>query len=212
MTTLSAALDDTRIRDALRPYGGTPSTELCVSIRTYVDLLLRWNQRVSLTTVTDPLEILRFHIGESIAAISLAKIERGRLADVGSGAGFPGIPLALFASELDVTLIESNTKKATFLAEAQRALGLRNVCIFRGRFGSLEKPSAGFDFVTTRALGSYPNLLTWSSHALVNQGYVVLWVGLDDAQQISRNSEWNWQSPARIPATNNRVLLVGQSL
>ena len=100
-----------------------PASELCERIRTYISLLLRWNQSISLTTVTNSDEILRFHFGESLFAASAFSLENGRLADVGSGAGFPGLPLAMLLPDLNVTLIESNAKKFTFLSEVVRELG-----------------------------------------------------------------------------------------
>lgn len=212
MTITSAVLTDSAIQDALWPYFRSTKIDLCSSIRAYMDLLLRWNQRLSLTTVTDPLEILRFHIGESIAAIPIAQLTQGRLADVGSGAGLPGIPLALFAPNLEVTLIESNIKKATFLAEVQRSLHLSNLRILRGRFEDVQKPVAGWDFVTARALGSYDDLLLWSSQVLTPSGHIVLWLGCADARRVSQTKAWNWQGPAQISDTKNRVLLVGQTL
>jgi 16S rRNA (guanine527-N7)-methyltransferase len=210
MPTFPNDLTDNEIRSALAVYGVTPNGQICGSIRTYIDLLLRWNRRISLTTVGDPLEIIRFHFGESVAALAIAAIEEGRLADVGTGAGFPGIPLAMVAPRLQVTLIESNTKKAAFLAETQRLLNLVNVKIFRGRFEDSPIPPVKFDFVTARALGSYSELLKWAFGALNLYGRAILWLGLKDARQIAEIQDWEWEPPHRIPKTRNRVLLVGK--
>ncbi len=115
MTTLSNSL----IESTLRPYGVAIESEVADKIRAYVALLLKWNKAISLTTVTDPVEILKFHFGESIFAAAVANLVRSRLADVGSGAGFPGSPLAIVVPSLDVTLIESNAKKCAFLSEVR---------------------------------------------------------------------------------------------
>ena len=120
-------LSDEIIIAALKDYGVATSARLCDQVRIYIDLLLRWNQKTSLTTVTDPAEILRFHFGESLLAVELVPIRHGRLADVGSGAGFPAVPIRMVAEALHVILIESNQKKATFLAEIIRELQLQNV-------------------------------------------------------------------------------------
>ena len=202
-------LSDDHIQSALSPYGGRSSSGLCDAIRTYIDLLVRWNRRISLTTVTDPDEILRFHIGESIAAISAVPIEKGRLADVGSGAGFPGVPLALFLPDLDVTLIESNAKKATFLAEVQRQLNLHRVRVFRGRAEASLAQGPKFDYVTARAVGKYNELLLWSSKALNPGGKVILWLGDKDASEISAYPGWTWHAPQKITGSQKRFLLVG---
>jgi len=206
-----AGLSDSSIRASLAPYGPVPDAHLCEAVRTYIDILLRWNRRMSLTTVSAPEEILRFHIGESIAAISIADIRDGRLADVGSGAGFPGIPLAVFVPGLEVILIESNTKKAAFLSEAIRALSLANAHVFRGRYATLKtSPDSGLQFITARALGSYDDLLTWSASVLNWGGRAVLWLGAGDARQIAQVSKWAWCSPRGIVGTKSRVILVGQ--
>ncbi len=202
-------LSDSQIQSALAPYGASPSTGQCDAIRTYIDLLLRWNSRISLTTVTDPDEILRFHIGESIAAISAVPIAKGRLADVGSGAGFPGVPLALFLPNLDVTLIESNAKKAAFLSEVQRQLNLHRVRVFRGRAEDLPAEGAKFDYVTARAVGKYDELLLWSPKALNPGGKAILWLGDKDANEVSAYPGWTWHAPQKITGSQKRFLLVG---
>src|SRR5580698_7682124 len=122
--------NDAIIRD-LKAYGITASTRLCEQIRVYIDLLLRWNKKTSLTTVTQPEDIARFHFGESLLAVPSVPIRHGRLADVGSGAGFPAVPIRMFSKDLSVILIESNVKKATFLMEIARALEFENMDVRR---------------------------------------------------------------------------------
>src|ERR1700722_6272713 len=112
---MTESLSDLRIAKILGAYGVATSPALADSIRNYISMLLRWNSKISLTTVVDPVDILKFHFGESLFANSGVPISFGRLADVGSGAGFPGLPLGIFLPDLEVVLIESNLKKATFL-------------------------------------------------------------------------------------------------
>lgn len=202
---------DEFIESELAPYGAVVSRAQAKAIRTYIELLLRWNRKLSLTTVTDVTEILRFHIGESIFATTLGLTNKSRLADVGSGAGLPGIPLAIFLNEMDVILIEANVKKASFLAEVGRALGLRNIRVVRHRFeDEVDSVNSRVDFVAARALGQYEELLKWSSKRLVASGRVFLWLGSEDAQRISQDYEWLWKLPQKIPGTANRVILIGQ--
>ncbi|MGB7752304.1 MAG: 16S rRNA (guanine(527)-N(7))-methyltransferase RsmG, partial [Candidatus Acidiferrales bacterium] len=146
----------------LRPYGATASARLCDQIRIYVDLLLRWNQRTSLTTVTDPEGIVRFHFGESLLAVTAVPIRHGRLADVGSGAGFPAVPIRMVSEDLNVILIESNQKKATFLSEIVRELQLANVDVRRSRMEEIDFSRDTVDFVTARAIGIDDEFLDWS--------------------------------------------------
>lgn len=201
-------LTDSIITDTLLSYGITLSPTLCDSIRTYIHLLLRWNEKIALTTVVDPLEILKFHFGESMFAVDKIPIRHGRLADVGTGPGFPGIPLRMLAPELNCVLIESNSKKSAFLAEVARTLQLANVSIFRGRMEDYPRSEPGFDFAICRALGIHAEFLEWSASYLNPEGQAVFWVGDRDSAEISRNHDWQW-SQCRIPFADHRVILAG---
>jgi 16S rRNA (guanine527-N7)-methyltransferase len=203
------ALTDELITSTLRVYGFTSSPAFCESVRLYVDLLLRWNQKIALTTIVDPIEILRRHFGESLFGIAAVPIRLGRLADVGTGAGFPAIPISMAIPDLACTLIESNQKKATFLAEVVRALGLRQVEIFRGRMEDFSASAPLFDFVVSRALGIHEQFLDWSAQRMKSRGKVIFWIGEVDASKISQNSGFAWQPLARIPDSDRRALLIG---
>jgi 16S rRNA (guanine527-N7)-methyltransferase len=202
-------LSDTEISDSLALYGAATNAVLCERIRAYVSLLLRWNERISLTTVTDPQEILKFHFGESVFAVPSVPINFGRLADVGSGAGFPGIPLAMLVPELQVTLIESNLKKSAFLSEVIRTLDLPHVSVLRSRMEDLQSNLPPFDFITARAVGAFDDLLAWSASTLTASGKLILWISGQDAAEIARTPGWSWREPIRIPGSRARFLLIG---
>ncbi len=202
-------LSNTIIESSLQPYGVTTTALLCDQIRVYIDLLLRWNQKTSLTAVTDPSEILRFHFGESFLAVATVPIRHGRLADVGSGAGFPAVPIRMVSDEVSAVLIESNQKKATFLAEIVRELRLSNVDVRRCRMEDVHLNDARVDFVTARALGIDKNFLNWSRNALNPTGSLVLWLGDADVSRISQDAGWNWSHPIRIPQSERRFILRG---
>src|SRR5277367_1381735 len=127
----SKTLSNQEIIATLELYGINASHDLCEKIREYIAILLKWNQKIALTTVTNPNEILRFHFGESLFAVSAARIQQSRLADVGSGAGFPGLAVRLILESGKFVLIESNARKATFLSEVVRELGLDGVDVHR---------------------------------------------------------------------------------
>jgi len=205
-------LSDDQIAKHLKPYGVTCTPPLCEQIRAYVSLLLQWNRKISLTTVTDPTEIVKFHFGESMFAVSSVPIISGRLADMGSGPGFPGLPIRMAATELDLTLIESNAKRATFLAEVVRTIKLDHVTVFRGRMDDLGADLAPFDFVTARAFGQHEELLRWAHAHLAARGRIVLWLGEDDAASLLQKPLWSWQKPLHIPGSQRRWLLVGSPL
>lgn len=196
------------IASLLLPYYPIENQRLLDQIAVYIALLLKWNQKISLTTVTDPVQIVKFHFGESLFAAFALKILDGRLADVGSGAGFPGIPLAMAIPGLDVTLIEANAKKAAFLFEIVRRLQLANVAVVRSRVEDAALIGT-FDFVCARAIGKHASLMRWSSERLTQQGRLVLFLGEKDTQQVRKASGWNWELPISIPGSLRRYLLSG---
>lgn len=200
------------VRQVLARAGLIVPSATAVSVARYADLLLKWNQRVNLTSITDPREVLERHFVESLLAAGAVPIEKGRLADVGTGAGFPGLALRLLLPELRVTLIEPNLKKTVFLAEVCRELGLTGVEILRCRFEQMDPESLELDYVASRAAGDYENLLPWSASAIKPGGMIVLWLGAEDASIISRNTAFQWRPLIPLPGSRERVLLVGQLL
>lgn len=199
-------LSDSEISSAIEPYGVLCTEQLCDRIRSYISLLLKWNRAISLTAVTDIGEILRFHIGESLFALSQLPVENCRLADVGSGAGLPGIPLAMARPDLNVSLIESNGKKFAFLSEVIRDLDLKNARALHARMEVLE--SDRFEVVTARAVGHSQDILKWSSRNLAEEGRIILWLGEREASRLSGTPGWDW-TIKEIPASQRRVLLIG---
>src|SRR6266699_6583730 len=128
------SLTDDQVLSTLTPFGIRLSTDQIAKIQEYIQLLLKWNQSVSLTSIVDPVEILARHFGESMFASCLIPVGNCRLADLGSGAGFPGLPLKIACPNLHVILIESNKKKCAFLSEIVRSLELKDVEILPIRF------------------------------------------------------------------------------
>jgi len=206
-----------QIANVLKPYGVPVTEQICSNIRIYIDLLMQWNEKMALTTVTRREDIVRFHFGESIFALRDGLVRNGRLADVGSGAGFPGMALFLATDGINLTLIESNKKKCVFLREVVRRLDAEaTVQIWQGRAEdfALRNGEAKFDYITTRAVGDFRGILSFSRSQLDNGGRVVLWVGGRDAEKIVREygGTWEWSAPVRIPASENRYVLAGSPL
>jgi len=204
-----ADIADKAITLILGEYGVAATPALCLAIQEYISVLLRWNKKIALTTITDPPDIVRFHFGESMFGAPAVPIKEGRLADVGTGAGFPGLPLKLLLPSIDLLLIESNAKKASFLSECIRELNLTGVEVHRGRFEDIKAEESRFDFVTSRALGGYSNLVTWSQRQLNAGGALVLWLGERDAMEIRKSSDFIWRDPVPIAGSDRRVLLIG---
>jgi 16S rRNA (guanine527-N7)-methyltransferase len=205
------SLSDTQVNQALEPYGVPPAPDLTAGIRTYIELLLKWNKTASLTTVTELDQILAFHFGESLFALPMLPVKKSRLADVGSGAGFPGVPLGMARPSLDVTLIEPNVKKFTFLNEVIRQLSLANVSAIRGRMGDLQFSNQEFEVVTARAVGQFDDLLGWAKARISLGGKLILWIGDEDMKQTLSDKRFEWSSPERIPRTDRRFVLSGTS-
>ncbi|MBZ5538972.1 MAG: 16S rRNA (guanine(527)-N(7))-methyltransferase RsmG [Acidobacteriia bacterium] len=205
-----AAVTPEMVTRALTQYQIAASSQQIEQVLLYLKLLLKWNDKVNLTAIRDPLEILHRHFCESMFAAENVPIERGRLADVGSGAGFPGLPLKIMRPELEIFLIESNLKKATFLAEVIRELALVKTRVIVGRYEDLGEELAPLDFVCSRALGDFDAFLKWAASETLAAKRVVLWVGGRDLEEIRRNTLWTWREPVTVPQSLRRYLLVGE--
>ncbi|HXO36714.1 MAG TPA: 16S rRNA (guanine(527)-N(7))-methyltransferase RsmG [Candidatus Acidoferrales bacterium] len=194
-------------------------------ISTYIDILLRWNSRINLTAIRDPEEIVTRHFGESVfvarqlfptgahagTAALIRSAEQSpapRVADIGSGAGFPGVPIKLWAPNIALTLIESNHKKATFLREVARSLTLTNVNILNVR---AEEVAQRFDLVTLRAVERFADTLPDAARLLAPAARLALLITapqIKTARSILQNV--GWDTPLPIPGSKSRVLLVGR--
>src|SRR6202011_5460320 len=152
MTSIVAPSEST-IRKALSEFQIDVNTNQIGQIQEYIRLLLVWNEKVNLTAIRDPLEILYRHFCESMFATKVVKLGRCRLADIGTGGGFPGLALKILLPDAQVVLVESNVKKATFLAEVVRALGIKGANVLVSRYEELGDQIAPVDFLLTRALG-----------------------------------------------------------
>jgi 16S rRNA (guanine527-N7)-methyltransferase len=197
------------IHRALAEFRLSASNKQVQQIQQYMGMLLKWNEAVNLTAIRDPLEILYRHFCESMFAASVVPLDNGRLADVGSGGGFPGLPLKLLRPELEVFLVESNVKKATFLAEVIRDLGLTDARVLVSRYEELAEELTPLDFVCSRAVGEFATFLDWAASPRVDAKQALLWIGGRDLEDVQRLSSWKWREPIQIPQSLRRFLLVG---
>ncbi len=200
-------------------------------ISTYIDILLHWNARINLTAIRNPEEIVTRHFGESlfaarhlfplypvsssvppvppvVKALDL-HVDVARVADLGSGAGFPGIPIKLWTPNIALTLIESNQRKATFLRELTRALTLTDINVQNARAETL--PPATFDVVTLRAVERLTKVLPVAATLLSPQGRLALLVSSSQLDSTcSTLPSLTWYPPIPIPHSQSRLLLVGR--
>ena len=165
-----ATLSIQAIASILAPYYLDPTPLLLDQLSLYLDLLLKWNARTNLSAIRAPEEIVRRHFGESLFAARHLPAGKNLL-DLGSGAGFPGLPIALAVPALSVTLAESQNKKASFLREAIRTLGIP-VEVWADR---VEKLAANrlFDVVTLRAVDNPTLALALARERLTPAGTIV---------------------------------------
>lgn len=151
-------------------------------LRAYLALLERWNRAYNLTAIRDPAEMVGKHVLDSLSMHAFVGV--GALADLGTGAGLPGIPLALAHPQLQVTLVEANGKKARFLREAVRTLALDNVRVVESRIEAVAEPGH-HDAITARALANLPLILQLGGHLLKPDGRLLAMKGAHPAAEIA---------------------------
>ena len=217
-------MNDTRIAELLEPFLSdnsrrtaalSPSQVRLISM--YVDLLLRWNDRVNLTAIREPEDIVTRHFGESIFAarhlFPPPEVEAGTTAhviDIGSGAGFPGLPAKIWAPHIHLTLIESNQKKATFLREVVRHLSLANVDVFAARAKTY--PGVPADVVMFRAVEQFESILIDAAGLVRPGGCLAVMIGkkqLDIARRLLPGLQW--RDPIGLPHSSHRFLIIGRN-
>jgi 16S rRNA (guanine527-N7)-methyltransferase len=197
MPTLSEA----RIATLLAPFLPSPPPEILPKLSAYLELLLKWNARTNLTAIRDPEEIVRRHFGESLfAGLHLAP-DANTVLDFGSGAGFPGLPIAILHPEIAVTLAESQNKKSTFLREAVRTLGLK-VEIWASRVEIMPE-AMRFHTVTLRAVDNMDAALSAAVPRASKD--LLLLTGTPPAPPPG----FTFQKPIPIPTAKSSILLRG---
>ena len=160
-----------RIREKLASARLDVTPDEAEQLDAYLDLLTRWNRVHNLTAVKDRDAMIERHVAESLALRSA--LCGTRVADVGSGAGLPGIPLAIVEPERQFTLIESRAKRAAFLRHAKAELALENVDVIEARVEDL-RDAAPFDTVLARAVASLPEVVRLAGHLLGTRGIMLV--------------------------------------
>ena len=179
-------------------------SETTVKFDEYLALILRWNVRMNLTAVRDPHGVLSRHFLESIACARQLPAGIASLLDFGSGAGFPGIPIALCRPEITVTLAESQTKKAAFLHEVVRTLKL-NSRVFADR---AERLAQEFDCVTLRAVDRMEQAVATGSNLVKTEGCLAVMTTLAELPRVQKaaGDGLRWSEPFPLPGSEQQVL------
>lgn len=199
---------DHRLNTLLNQAGLTLlSPELAGRFATYLSLILRWNARTNLTAIRDEEGILSRHFVESIVCAQTVPPDTHNLLDFGSGAGFPGIPIALCRPEIAVTLAESQSKKAGFLREAIRTLTL-NATVHSAR---AEVLGSTFDCVTMRAVDQMHKAVSAAAHLISPGGSLVLMTTDTESTGLKgeAGADFAWRTPVSLPFSSGRRIEVG---
>lgn len=196
----------TRLSELLVEAGLEPvSGEQDAKFSAYLELLQKWNSKLNLTAIRSSEEILRRHFVECIFCARNLPDGIATLLDFGSGAGFPGIPIALCRAEIAVTLAESQSKKAAFLREAVRVLGLGSE-VYGGR---AEAMTVKFDAVAMRAVDKMVVAVPSAIGRLKVGGRLILLVG-EAGVGLEGYEGWEWAEPLRLPGQERSVMAVGR--
>jgi len=149
--------------------------------KTYLDFLIEYNEKVNLTAITKPEEIIDMHFVDSLSARSLNELtENAKCADIGTGAGFPGVPLAIVRDDISVALVDSLQKRLVFLNELKEKIGLTNVYTVHGRSEDLGRSTdmrERFDCVFSRAVARLNVLCELDIPFVKKDGYMLAWKG-----------------------------------
>ena len=178
-TPFSPALRQ-RLDDGLAALG--LDRALAAPLLEYLALLLRWNRAYNLTAIRDPDEMVVRHLLDSLAMQPY--VQPGALADLGTGPGLPGIPLAIARADVQVTLVESNGKKARFLREAVRQLKLGNGRVAESRAEAVDEPGA-YAQITARAMDTLAGILEVGGHLLAPGGRLLAMKGVNPVEEIA---------------------------
>ena len=149
----------------------------------YLAMLYKWNKTFSLTALREEDKAVSHHLLDSLAILPF--VPEGRLLDVGSGGGMPGIPLAIACPDLSVTLVDSNTKKTAFLQQATIELGLKNIIVHAGRIEQYHPP-VGFSAITSRAFAEVADFVSLTSHLLAEGGRWLAMKGVRPVAELAK--------------------------
>ncbi|TRW94423.1 16S rRNA (guanine(527)-N(7))-methyltransferase RsmG [Candidatus Methylobacter oryzae] len=171
----------------------------------FIKLIEKWNKAYNLTAIRNREEMTRLHILDSLAIVP--HIEGKRIIDIGTGAGLPGIPLAICLPEIGFTLLDSNAKKTRFVQQVVLELKLKNVEVLHSRVES-HHPEQGYDAVLTRAFASLPDIVKLTAHLLAANGVLLAMKGQNMEAEIAEINAESAVIPLSVPGADVERCLV----
>ncbi len=180
-------------KDTLIALAGSISDNQFIQLNQYVEMLTDWNRRINLISRADTLNIWENHIFPSLVALKLYNFPpNANVADIGTGAGLPGIPLKIIRPDLTFSLIDSIRKKGIFLKAVIEQLGITNCDVINIRLQQKEAPdylAARFDYVTARAVAAVASVYELAMPILKPGGNILLWKGESDIEDLAQCSQ-----------------------
>lgn len=171
----------------------------------FITLIEKWNKSYNLTAVRNPEEMVRLHLLDSLAVLPF--IEGDRVADIGTGAGLPGIPLAIFLPNVQFTLVDSNAKKTRFVQQAILELKLDNILVIHSRVEKMQADTP-FSSVIMRAFSSLEDIIKLTRHLISNQGILLAMKGQNPIEELNNFTEQYTLLSIKVPGVEAERCLI----
>ena len=208
-------LSQAEITEVLSSCGLQCDLALAERVQIYLRFLAKWNEKINLTAIQNPLDVVKALLAESFWAAVLVDEPRGPILDIGSGAGFPGLAMAVYRPELELVLLEPRKKRAAFLAALRRELGLPGVAVWNRRLEDCipsdfsELPTV----LTMRAVGRITKVVVAGVRFLQGDRKVLLFSSTQSAKStMDALGEIHWGSVRPVPWNSEHMILLGQVL
>lgn len=204
-------ISELQVRGLLEPFKLELSSSQIAQLLEYLELLLKWNRKINLTAIRTAEDCVTRHFGESLYLARRATLD-GRLLDIGSGAGFPGLALKIAFPRLAVTLLEPVAKKRAFLKEVARTCRMESVEVRGERLVDFlrQDREARFDAVTARAVGRVERLVEQAKKSLAAGGKLYLWLTAEQCTRLAQTTrDFRWDPPIPLPMARQREIWIG---